>query len=95
MIIREGFFETNSSSTHALCIAKGGFKEPHKLMEKFFERYDWSIDVDNEEDYLPVITGIEVSSFRDYEEDSCQSIRLLFAPVSLQTAGQRPRECCI
>lgn len=76
MIIREGFFETNSSSTHALCIAKGGFKEPHKLMEKFFERYDWSTDVDNEEDYLPVTTGIEVSSFRDYEEDSYAQITL-------------------
>ena len=76
MIKREGFFETNSSSTHALCIAKGGFKEPHLLLERLFERYDWSTDVDNEEDYFPITTGIEVSSFRDYEEDSYSTITL-------------------
>ena len=76
MIKREGFFETNSSSTHALCIAKGGFKEPHLLLAKLFERYDWSTDVDNEEDYFPIITGIEVSSFRDYSEESYNTIVL-------------------
>ena len=76
MIIREGFFETNSSSTHALCIAKGGFKEPHKLMEKFFERYDWSTDVISNEEYLPITSGIEVSSFRSYDEDDFRIITL-------------------
>ena len=65
MIKREGFFETNSSSTHALCIAKGGFKEPHLLLEKLFEGYDWSTDVDNEEDYFPIMTGIDIES-KDY-----------------------------
>ena len=65
MIKRERFFETNSSSTHALCIAKGGFKEPHLLLEKLFEGYDWSTDVDNEEDYFPIMTGIDIES-EDY-----------------------------
>ena len=76
MIKREGFFETNSSSTHALCIAKGGFIEPHLLLEKFFERYDWGRDVEYGEDYLPITTGIEVSSFKDYEEKEYKTIVL-------------------
>ena len=37
MIIRYNCFETNSSSTHALCIAKGGFEQPYKLiLEKVY-----------------------------------------------------------
>ena len=35
MIIRYNCFETNSSSTHALCIGKGRLEEPYVLINKF------------------------------------------------------------
>ena len=76
MIKREGFFETNSSSTHALCIARGGFKEPRVLIKKLLDRYDWSTDVVSDEEYLPITSGINVSSFRSYDEDDCRTITL-------------------
>lgn len=69
MIKREGFFETNSSSTHALCIAKGGFKEPHILLNRLFEGHDWSTDIISDDEYLPITTGVDIFSYRDYNED--------------------------
>ncbi len=57
MIIRKGTFETNSSSTHALCIGKGKLKEPYRLINDFINDYDYSTDVLDDEDYFPKINN--------------------------------------
>lgn len=55
MIVRKGIFETNSSSTHALCIGKGKLEEPYKLIRHWLEiNYDVSDDVVLLEDYFKV-----------------------------------------
>lgn len=55
MIIRNGIFETNSSSTHALCVGKGGLQEPYKLIRNWLaSNYDYNDDVMLEEDYFKV-----------------------------------------
>lgn len=52
MIVRHNCFETNSSSTHALCIAKGGFKSPCKLIAKYVNDYHFEDDLPKGDKYL-------------------------------------------
>lgn len=74
MIIRNGIFETNSSSTHALCVGKGGLQEPYRLINEFIHKgYDYADDVMLEEDYFK--SNLNVND-DDIWEDNKVTIKL-------------------
>lgn len=53
MIVRYNCFETNSSSTHALCIAKRGLESPYKLIAEYInDYYYFGDDLPKENKYL-------------------------------------------
>ena len=73
--IRRGVFETNSSSTHAICIAKDGY-EKADYIEFHIGEFGWEFDTYNDvysrASYL--ITAI-FSSDKDYADEKLQQLK--------------------
>jgi hypothetical protein len=73
--IRRSVFETNSSSTHAICITKGGY-EKHDYIEFHIGEFGWEVDTYNDvysrASYL--ITAI-FGSNKDYADKKLQQLK--------------------
>jgi hypothetical protein len=73
--IRRGCFETNSSSTHAICIAKEGYTK-RDFIEFEFDDFGWEVDthtsVHSKASYL--ITAI-FDSDKDYADEKLQQLK--------------------
>lgn len=65
MIIRYNCFETNSSSTHALCIAKGGFKQPYKLISDYINNWSFEDDLPKSDKYIKLNKNRKDKSYDD------------------------------
>jgi hypothetical protein len=74
--IRRGTFETNSSSTHAICIAKEGYNKEDYINFKN-GTFEWEVntyyDTYNKASYL--ITAIFSCSDKDYADKNLQKLK--------------------
>ena len=65
--VRRGVFETNSSSTHSICISKGGYKIPDKV---YFHLDDWGWETGIEEDTASYLYTAIICCFNEKETDA-------------------------
>lgn len=76
MIIRYNCFETNSSSTHALCIAKGRFEQPYKLISEYINGWHFEDDLPKEDKYIKLNKNRKDKSFEDDDYSKLKTIYL-------------------
>jgi len=64
--IRRGVFETNSSSTHSICISRGGYKIPEMT---YFRIDEWGWEIGIEYDTASYLYTAIITCFEEKETD--------------------------
>lgn len=94
--IRHGVFETNSSSTHAICIAKNNLSNPlPKELYFDFDEYGWEWDLlslpDEKASYLHTGIYAYYSCYHEKIKDAIQFIRDTLAEYDIRAYFKNPK----